>query len=233
MLTVVVPTYNEAGRILPTMEQLAAELRSLSLECEILAIDESRDETPHLVRAFARRSTVPVRMAHFPHRLGKGGALVEGMREARGDVLFYDADSATPASEIPKLLAALRHSDITIGSRYLPGSRAEGITLFRRFSSRCFNLLVRLLFGLPYADTQCGFKAVRASAIPRLLSRPFNSRGWEWDIELLARARQLGLSVAEVPVKWRHVPGGPLEASSTFKTGWRMFKGILRLRSSL
>jgi len=232
MFTVIIPAYNEARRIQPTLEQLTKELDSRKLDYQILVVEESSDETPQIVQRFGQKNP-RVRNAHFTTRLGKGGGLVEGLKLAAGDAITYDADAATPASEIPKLLSALQQNDLAIGSRYLPGSHTVGVTGFRKIASRLFNLLVRLLFFLPFVDTQCGFKAVKASAIPKLLAKPFHSRGFEWDIELLARAKQLGLRVAEVPVEWHHVEGGTVEGGSTLKTGWKMFKGLLKLRAAL
>jgi dolichyl-phosphate beta-glucosyltransferase len=236
VLTLIVPAYNESRRILPTLEQLTRELRALRLDYDVLVVAEGKDDTAQKVDRYARTRDARVRLATSAERLGKGGALALGMSLARGDVVFFDADAAMPAREIPKLLAGLERSDVVVGSRYLPESRASGITPFRLLASRIFNLLARVLFGLPLSDTQCGYKALRAEAVRKLLARPFFSRGWEWDIELLHRARSHGMSLAEVPIEWRHVPGGPLEEgrlAGVFKTGWKMFWGVLRLRLSV
>lgn len=234
MLTIIVPSYNEQERILPTLAGLTRELHKRRAPYSILIIDESKDATPALVKRYAVSKDRNVKFVHFRNRLGKGGAVIEGLKMAKGDVVLYDADAATPPSQIPKLLGALNTSQLALGSRYLPASRTKGITTFRRFASRMFNLLVRLMFGLDFADTQCGFKAIRSDVVRTLAAQPYQSKGWEWDLELVYRAkRKLGLSVVEVPIEWHHVPGGPLESGSVLGVGLKMFRGLLKLRSSL
>lgn len=231
MFTLLIPTHNESKRILPTLKQVTTALRNMRYR--ILVVDDSSDPTPAVVQHFAKKSTVPIQVIHFSKRQGKGGAIAKGLKRCKEDVVLYDADAATPAREIPKLVTALKRADLVLGSRYIAGSSCQGVTPFRWFVSRCFNALTRILFGLSFSDTQCGFKAIRARVLPNLIQKPFHSTSWEWDVELLYRAKEQGLRMVEVPTTWKHVTGSRVETTGTIKTGLQMLKGLLKLRLRL
>jgi len=236
LLSVIIPTHNEAKRIRPTLESLTRFLRTKKIPFELVIVDDGSDSTSEIVRKFGEENSwLRLNLMHFRKRLGKGGGVKKGLEAARGaNLLVYDADAATPPSEIPKALAALKESDVVIGSRSAPGAVVQGITPHRRLSSRVFNLLVRLLFGLPFSDTQCGFKAFRKK-VGKNLARELTHSGFEFDVELLYRAKKKGFSVKEIPVCWKHVPGGPLEAGflGVFKTALKMIWELLKLRLEL
>jgi dolichyl-phosphate beta-glucosyltransferase len=210
-LSVVVPAYNEAGRLdrlLDAVSDGAQELLGAAhLElAEVLIVDDgSIDDTAALLRERAgdRSWLVPV-VPGTPNR-GKGAALASGVAAARGELtLLCDVDLAVPFREAVKLRDGLESgADIAIASRGAPGARLEGIPLYREAMGRLFNKGMRLLTGLPYADTQCGFKLMSTRVASRLLV-DLRSSGYAFDVEILLRARAAGFSVVEVGVEYRH-----------------------------
>ncbi len=236
MLSIIIPTHNEAKRIRPTLEALTRFLRAKKTVFELVVVDDGTDATSEIVREFGEENSwLKLKLMHFPKRLGKGGGVKKGLEAARGEALVvYDADAATPPSEIPKALEALKTSEVVIGSRAAQGAVVRGVAPHRSASSRVFNALVRLLFGLRFSDTQCGFKAFKKKP-GKILARELTHSGFEFDVELLYRAKKHGFLIKEIPVRWKHVPGGPLEAGvfGVFKTALEMVWGLLKLRMEL
>jgi dolichyl-phosphate beta-glucosyltransferase len=151
------------------------------------------------------RDLSQLKLIRHPINQGKGAAVRSGIQAATGDFfLFLDADLATHPSEFEKFLPVLQQADIVIGSRTARGSViARQQPVYRVLLGKIFNrLVVRWYLGLPFFDTQCGFKVFQRKAKP--LFDDLTSRGWAFDVELLLRARQAGLRIAEVPVEWRH-----------------------------
>jgi glycosyltransferase involved in cell wall biosynthesis len=164
-----------------------------------------------------------------PGNRGKGYSVRNGMLHARGDIcLFTDADLSSPMTESQKLFEAIeRGADIAIGSRWLRTElQTEPQPLYRQAFGRIFNLALRVILGLRFADTQCGFKAFRRDAAQRIF--PLQKiEGWGFDPEILFLARRAGLQVAEVPVLWAHSEGTRLHP---LRDGLRMFVEVLRIR---
>ncbi|MBI2445841.1 glycosyltransferase family 2 protein [Candidatus Micrarchaeota archaeon] len=222
-ISIVIPAYNEEKRIGPTLRELAPVLRKRPYE--IIVVADGQDDTPAAVKKSGIRN---VRILPHRNRLGKGGALNSGIASAKGNVIvIYDADGAMPATELPKLLSALEHHDIAIGTRYSSESHAA-LTPLRKIAAWSFNRFVRLLFNLPFSDTQCGFKAFRASVAKDLSART-QQRRFVWDVEMLYLAKKEGLRVVEVPIEWEEKDGGDL-AKNTLKSTWKIFRDTLKLR---
>jgi dolichyl-phosphate beta-glucosyltransferase len=150
---------------------------------------------------------VPIRILRNGRNRGKGYSVKHGVLEARGEfVLVSDADFSTPIEDLPRLLAPIeaRDADLTIGSRDLPGSRIEvRQPWWREAMGRTFNLVLRILTGLRYRDTQCGFKVLRRAAVLPLF-RAARIERFAWDVEILHLAGRAGLEVREMPVRWRN-----------------------------
>ena len=208
-LSIVVPAYNEARR-LSSLEALldgeadrAAEAAGLSLAEVIVVDDGSTDESPQLLDQ--RAALDPrLRVIHFDANRGKGAAVREGALAATSEfVLVTDIDLSTPLADVAPLAAALRAgNDVAIGSRSLPGSRVlVHQPPHRELMGKCFNFLLRVLTGLPFRDTQCGFKLF-SSRSASLLFGLQQVDGFAFDAELCVNASRLGLRVAEVPVTW-------------------------------
>jgi len=203
-LSVIVPAFNEAERITPTLRAISAWLTAQSYPSEILVVDDgSTDATCAVVRALISELPAISLIESTPNR-GKGFAVRVGMLAARGAVrLYMDADNATPISELPKLARELeRGSDIAIGSRRAQGG-AQVIEQpwYRRAWSRVANHVVQAVLLDGIADTQCGFKLFTRTATEAIFSRT-KTFGWGFDLEVLVLARKLGFSIVERGVEW-------------------------------
>jgi len=204
--SIVIPAYNEGQRITATLDKVLAYIGQQGWHTEVIVVDDgSRDDTPAIVRSYAQRHPV-VRLLQNPGNRGKGYSVRHGMLNARGDLLlFSDADLSSPIHEATKLFAALADgAEVAIGSRWLRSEmQTERQPFYRQLFGRVFNLHLRILLGLAFKDTQCGFKAFTARAAQTLFSRQKIER-WGFDPELLFLARKFGLPVREVAVEWAH-----------------------------
>lgn len=210
-LSVIIPAYNEAARILPYLTAITGYLDRRDSPYEIVVVDDgSRDQTAQVVAQF-QSSAPSVRLLKLPKNVGKGGAVRTGVREARGQFLLVaDADGATPIAEVERLAAAIeKGADIAIGSRFL-ASRDPTYTVRARWHrsvlGNLFNRLVRRLGLDGIADTQCGFKLFRG-AVARDLFSAARINGYGFDLEILYLAQRRGYRIAEVPVNWTDQPG--------------------------
>jgi dolichyl-phosphate beta-glucosyltransferase len=203
-ISVVVPAYNEAGRILPSLDRIVAYMHERHPDFEALVVDDgSTDGTDAAVRGRFGGSP-QVAVVGYGGNRGKGFAVRHGMARASGDlVLFSDADLSTPIEEIEKMLPLVESGyDIVIGSRALAQSDIrERQPLYRELGGKFFNLMVRLVVMPELHDTQCGFKLFRRAATAPLLPH-LRIDGFAFDVEILALARAIGLRIAEVPVVW-------------------------------
>jgi dolichyl-phosphate beta-glucosyltransferase len=208
-VTVVVPAYNEAGRIAAPLRTLAAYLRAHHPSSEIVVADDgSTDGTGALVEGLAAELAVPVRVLAAGQNHGKGHAVRRGMTVARGDlVLMTDADLSTPIDELARLVAAIHAgADVAIGSRKMAGATIEvRQPALREAMGRVFTWLTRLLV-VDVSDVTCGFKLFRRDAARAIFSRAVLD-DWSFDAEALFLARRLGFVLVEVPVRWRDVAG--------------------------
>lgn len=225
-ISVVIPTYNEQWRILPTLGAIAAELSAHDQSFEIIVSDDgSTDQTRALVSALQLAN---VRLLVSPNT-GKGGAVRRGVLAARGRyVLFADADQATPIEQIWDLLASMvrNDADVSIGSRGVDGADVAHKSLQRRVMSGGLNLLVRFGMRLPLRDTQCGFKLFTRQAATELFTRQ-RIDGFSFDLEVLYLARHLGMRTTEVPVTWVDAPGSTVDAT---KVALRFLKDLVVIR---
>lgn len=185
---------------------MRAWLEATSWEfAEIVVVDDgSRDSTVELARHAGARVLLN------PGNRGKGYTVRHGMLEARGEwALFTDADLSSPIEEMEKLIAAVdrEQASVAIGSRALDRSLI-GVRqpLFREYVGRFFNLVIRVVTGLPFHDTQCGFKLFETAAAREIFKRQ-RLDGFGFDVEVLFIARRLGYRLVEVPVRWNDVAG--------------------------
>jgi dolichyl-phosphate beta-glucosyltransferase len=204
MLSVVVPAFNEAARIEPTLRSVSAWLGANAAGSEIVVVDDgSTDDTAAVVTALVRE--LPgLRLIRSGSNRGKGSAVRIGMLAARGQLrLYMDADNATPIDELPKLLAAVEDgADIAIGSRRAAGGGQRiKQPWFRRAWSHVANKAVQAVLLDGIQDTQCGFKLFRAGAAETIFARA-RVAGWGFDLEVLVLARTHGLQIAERGVVW-------------------------------
>lgn len=221
MLSVVIPAYNEESRLPATLEGLQECLSGR--EHEVIVVDDgSSDHTAEVAEKFGYRAV------RHPRNVGKGAAVRSGVLASRGSmVLVTDADLAAPIAELPKLEAALeKGADIAVGSREALGARVARASFKRKLAGKTFNLLVRFLTGLPYRDTQCGFKLFKGEAA-RMLFSLVECRGYCFDVEVLLLARKMGFRAKEVGVEWRDAPGSKVTLG---RDGWRMLRELAEIR---
>jgi dolichyl-phosphate beta-glucosyltransferase len=210
-LSIVIPAYNEERRLPPTLAAVRAYLDARAYpDAEIIVVDDgSRDGTAALVEV-ATRQDPRVHLLRNPGNRGKGYSIRHGMLEARCDwILFSDADLSAPIEELDKLLqaAAERGAQVAIGSRALDRSLI-GVhqSHLRELIGILLNRVMRVVTGLRFADTQCGFKLYRRDAA-RLIFRRQQLDGFSFDVEDLFIARVLGILATEVAVRWNNVEG--------------------------
>ena len=208
-LSIVIPAYKEEGRIRPTLEECLAHFRAArGGEFEIIVSLNGREDDTRGVVERVMADAPELRFVESEEILGKGGAIMAGLAAAEGeDLLFVDADNMVRAPEAAKLVDALAAHDIAIGNRYGAKDSDMRESPLRRVISKASRLWARRFLGLPYPDTQCGAKAMRAEAW-RAVAPGVKERGWAFDLDLLAQARRAGCSVASVPVEWSHVEEG-------------------------
>ena len=227
--SLVIPAYNESSRIRPTLDEILRYTGEKKWDVEILVVDDgSRDDTSAIVREYGGAHP-QVQLIQNPGNRGKGYSVRNGMLHASGDIcLFTDADLSSPIAEAEKLFEAIRKgADIAIGSRWLRAElQTERQPLYRQAFGRIFNLLLRIVLGLRFRDTQCGFKAFRREAAQRIFPLQRIER-WGFDPEILFLARRMGFRTVEVPVLWAHSEGTRLHP---FRDGLRMFGDVVRIR---
>lgn len=203
-MSVVIPAYNEERGIIATIESVASWCALSGHSWEIIVInDGSRDKTAMLVKQVAAR--LPLVFVNNEENKGKGYAVNQGMRIAQGNVaLFMDADNATKIQEFAKILPLFAQGfDVVIGSRRMQGARImKKQPWIREVGGKFFGWAVSTLFGLPFYDTQAGFKAFSREA-RELIFPSQQTFAWAFDVELLVLARTFGLRMAEVPITWK------------------------------
>ena len=229
-LSIVIPAFNEDQRLPATLKTLCEYLQQRDFErTEILVIDDgSRDRTAELATEWSVRHPF-IRLLRNPGNRGKGYAVRAGLQAATGDwVLVTDADLSTPIEDLTLLEAAIAATGAAgaIGSRAID-RRLTGVRqhFVREFSGRFFNLVMRLITGLHYCDTQCGFKLFRRDAAAELAARQ-TIDGFGFDVELLYIARRLGYAIDEIAVHWNNAEGTKVSLWS----GLKAFADPVRVR---
>jgi glycosyltransferase involved in cell wall biosynthesis len=229
-LSIVIPAYNEAKRISRTLETLRKYLEGTNWTVEVIVVnDGSSDETAVVVQSH-RKEWNALRLIDNGRNRGKGFSVRNGALGAQGDIiLFTDADLSAPITEAPKLIDSIANGecDVTFGSRAIDRSLI-GVhqSPFRETSGRIFNLFVQGLIGLPFKDTQCGFKAFRRGAAGPVFERQ-TIMGFGFDPEILYIAKKRGLRLREIPVRWDHAEGTKVRF---LKDSCRMFLDLLQIR---
>ena len=234
-LSIVVPAYNEAVRLGQSLPVILDYLNKTNPAAELIVVDDGSDDDTVAVakQAFAEATRISTQVISYQPNRGKGYAVRRGLLAARAPVaLFSDADLSTPITETPKLIEPIEQGefDVTFGSRALD-RRLIGVhqAWRREQGGRVFNLLVRVGTGLPFWDTQCGFKAFRMSAC-RPIIEAANIDRFGFDVELLYVAQLAGLRLKEIPVRWDHRVG-MLDVSGNYaRDSFRMLGEVKRIR---
>jgi len=222
-VSIIIPAYNEADRLVKSLDTVLDYLRQNWPTGELIVVDDgSSDNTAELARqAFGQSGGLRTSVITYRSNLGKGRAVRLGLLAARENVaLFTDADLSTPITEVPKLVEPILNDeyDVTFGSRALDRNLIGVHQPWRREQGgRAFNLAVRLATGLPFWDTQCGFKAFRMDVCRPLIEAATVDR-FGFDVELIYLTYKAGLRLREIPVRWDHNEGSKLSLfSDSFK----------------
>ena len=227
-LSIVIPAFNEAGRIEGSLEQLTSFLDAQPWDYDIRVVDDgSTDRTAEVVTKCAARLPRIV-LQRESHR-GKGGAVKAGLLAAAGEFRFMcDADLSMPPAEILRFLPPQQADwDVAIGSREGLGARRVGEPWRRHAIGRIFNRAIQSLAIPGIADTQCGFKMFTAESVAAIFPH-VTLDGWAFDVEVLCIARAKGLRIVQVPIEWHHRTESKV---SVLRDSWRMLRDVLRVRA--
>lgn len=225
-LSIVIPAYNEAARLGPTLERILAYLAAQALDWEVQVVDDgSSDQTAAVAEAFAGRG---VSLHRQGRNRGKGAALRSGVLASSGaEVLLVDADLSTPIEDVERLRPHLKEAAVVLGSRAVAGANVTvHQPFYREWMGRIFNVLIRLLGVRGFRDTQCGFKLLAGEAARRLFAELKIER-FAYDVELVWLARRRGYRVVEVGVTWANSPRSSVDP---LRDSARMMWDVVRMR---
>lgn len=237
--SVVISAYNEETRITKTLTQTLSFMNQFAPAFEIVVVDDgSKDRTAEVVEEYAKDHP-EIKLTVNNHK-GKAGGIRTGMLKSSGKlVLMMDADMATPLEELKRLATWINDNnfDIAIASREGIGANRQNEPFYRHVMGRVFNLLIRLVLGLEFQDTQCGFKLFKGDVAKTVFNRlviygdnlpeitkPFFGA---FDVEVLYCAQQMGYKIKDVPVKWNYVPTTRLNALSN---SYKMARDVIRIK---
>lgn len=230
---VILPTYNEAENV----AHIVARLRRCVPAADILVVDDgSPDGTGEIADALARQDK-SVNVLHRPTKSGLGGAYLQGFAWAKrhdyGTVVECDADGSHHPEELNRLMAALLNADMVVGSRWVPGGVVEDWPFSRRALSRAGSAYARAGLRLPLHDVTSGYRAFRATALDRIGLAAIQSEGYCFQIEMLWRAHDAGLTIAEVPITFtdRRLGASKMRGSIVFEAMWRVTVWALQSRT--
>lgn len=236
-LTIVIPAYNEEFRIGSTLFELGKFMGLLSNHCldlnQVIIVDDgSKDNT--FQEALKFQSQLPICILKHSCNMGKGAAVRTGLKDASGDlILIADADMATPWTEFTKLYKEIQNgADVSIASRGLPDSIIKTRQPFyREYLGKSFNFILRLITGLKFKDTQCGFKLIKSKPAKFALKYMQINR-FAWDVEFLLITKLHGYEIKEVGVNWNHVEQSRVHPiMDSLEMLWRVLKLRIRFRA--
>jgi len=216
-VSIIIPAYNEEAAIQNTLLRVINYFSQKGFDFEVLVVDDgSVDRTRELVKEKMAEYGM-VRLLSNEKNRGKGFSVRRGALQAeKGWILFMDADLSTTPEEFEKFLDAMKSHDIVIGSRAAPGAEIRiRQPILRELAGRFFNKIIRLYLGLPFYDTQCGFKCFNKKT--KILFERQKLEGWVFDVELLYLAKKMGFKVAEVPITWVNDPTSTVKSSDFLK----------------
>lgn len=220
--SLIIPAYNEEKRIGPFLDHLK---ENLSSEWEIIVVCDGNDRTADIARSYNDKFKV----LESQHRLGKGGAILEGFKASKGDIVGYvDADGAISVSEVLKVFSHVSGDcDVAVGSRWLKNSKViVRQPLLRIILGRLYHYMAFAILGLSTKDTQCGIKAFKANTLNKILPQ-VTLKNLSFDTAILYHCRKFGSKIAEIPIAWSDVEGSKV---NPVKTALIMFASLIGLR---
>lgn len=231
-VSIVVPAFDEQDRLGETIRIISAFIEQTAPNAELIIVDDgSKDNTAKVAESVcAEFPNVESRVIRYEQNRGKGFAVKTGLLAAQADIaLFSDADLSTPIDEMSKLLGPIESAefDVTFGSRALDRTLIGTHQPWRREQGgRVMNLIIKTMSGLPFLDTQCGFKAFRMDKFRPLLDLMTIDR-FGFDVEFLYAAKHNGLKLKEIPVRWSNVEGSKV---SVLRDTRRMITELMQIR---
>jgi glycosyltransferase involved in cell wall biosynthesis len=221
-LSIVIPAYNEENRI----RKVISRYCDFYSDSELIVVCDGTDNTAEIVRGYSTKCP-KIKLLEFSGRLGKGKGIIEGFKVANGEMIgFVDADESVEPDDIKRMLEAISSVDGVIASRRLKESNIlVKQPLKRRIPSRIFNIIVRVIFGMDFKDTQCGAKFFKKKAVKDVLT-DLMTKDFEFDVELLWKLKKKGYNVVEYPITWKHSEGSSFRLSNAPK----MLLSLLKVR---
>lgn len=233
-ISLVIPAYDEAARLSEPMDRIFEYFTTENIRAEVILVDDgSTDGTAEIAKSvFARHAEIDSQVVSYEPNRGKGFAVRSGLKACRAEIaLFSDADLSSPIEEMHKLVDPIRRGeyDVTFGSRALDRSLIGTHQPWRREQGgKVMNLIIRTMSGLPFVDTQCGFKAFDMTKFRPLLDVMTIDR-FGFDVEFLFVAKYHGLRLKEIPVRWNNVEGSKV---SVFRDTKRMIGELSQIRKN-
>lgn len=228
-LSIIIPAHNEEQRLPPVLEAYEDYFsKKFDGDIEIIVVvNGSTDNTLGVTEAFAAEHPA-VSVIHEPRRVGKGGAVLLGLKAARGDLVgFVDADGSTAPEAFHDLIENIGDAGCIIASRWMKGSVVEPKQpLSRRAASRIFNFMVNLFFGFRVHDTQCGAKLFKRQVLDEILPE-IGITKWAFDVDMLFCVRRHGYRIREIPTVWRDAAGSKVQVG---RASTEMALAMIRLR---
>lgn len=235
MISIIIPAHNEEKRIGATLEEygryFSEKKKKERLEWEIIVvINNTQDKTPEIVKKYSKKHK-EIRAIEFVEG-GKGFAIIEGFKEAlknkKADLIgFVDADMSTSPEAFYDLIVNIKEYDGIIASRYIRGAIVSPKQSIQRIlASRVFNFIIRVLFLIPYRDTQLGAKIFKREAVDKILNQ-LSITQWAFDVNLLYELRKAGYRIKEHPSSWKDTENSTLNLK---KASLQMFLAVIRLR---
>ena len=224
MISIIIPAYNEEKRLPEALNRTLIYLKKRKLKNEIIIVaDKSKDRTLEVVKDYSKRCK-NIRYIYNPKKQGKGYAIKKGILASKGSlVLFTDADTSTPITELDKFIPAIKNCDIVIGSREHKDSIVKEKLISRVILGNLGNILLRLLLIRKIKDTQCGFKLFKGNIARNLFSLS-RINGFGFDFEVIFLAQKSGYKIKEMPVNWTYCEGTKVTWQSHFVTLRELFE---------
>lgn len=225
-LSLIIPAYNEEKRIERTLSEVTSFFKKYDSFELIIACDGCSDATVEIVKKCMEQDN-NIRLLESPEKLGKGGGIIEGFKNATGEIIgFMDADLSIKPEEFEKLIKAVESgADCAISSRRIKGSIISvKPSIRRRLASILFNFMIRLCTGLNIKDTQCGGKCFKKNVIKKVIS-DIKFKDYIFDVELLYKINKFGYTTMEIPIIWTHVDNGQFDyMGDGIKMGFDLLK---------
>ena len=224
MLSIVIPAYNEEKRLPEALNRMLSYLKKRKLKNEIIIVaDKSKDNTLGIVKNYSKKYK-NIRYMYNPKKQGKGYAIKKGVLASKGSlVLFTDADTSTPITELDNFMPQIKGYDIVIGSREHKDSIVKNKLISRVILGNLGNILLRLLLIRKIKDTQCGFKLFKGNIARKLFSLS-RIKGFGFDFEIIFLAQKNRYRIKEMPVNWTYCGGTKVTWQSHFVTLKELFE---------